>query len=444
MLQGYIDSISPDKLSLSGWVQLGEKGEEPALRLESGTECAGVTHFGAERPDVRSARGVANVSFTLTLEDPVQPEQLISKAHQVTAEVNGAKSFIPLGGNAYHRMLADFVKAAAAVPGARKAVLDALDAKESTLATHLSEVRKTAEAGELSFLGFPVGLRSSDDIAQIGMDGHLFLTGGSNALRDQYPEPGTAGQEAKLEATASKWAAVISDNVRALGELEIPFLQVVIPEKLTALRHLAPLPIPGPTPLFRRLDELMADEPRYLSFLQLFENWTGELSAWQKNDTHCSPAGSLAMAKALLAALPGCDQQALDHVELSDIVYRNGDLAGKFFDIPLWDKQYVPGPEVFAGSEIKLVHSYSPGHFVGSHNIWANDAAPIKKKIVVFGNSFFGAVTSPTRLSWWFARLFSEYHLKWENNVDLDYVKDVRPDYVVSQTIERFLIRPPA
>ena len=444
MLKGYVDSISPDKLSLTGWVQVGEDGEDPDLRLDLDGKQAGKAVFGAERADVRSALGVANKSFTLTLDTPLQSQNVLAKAHQVAAVADGVKSFIPLGGSAYHQLLADFVRASAAnVRGAREVMLEALEVKEFTLSKHFAEVRESSEAGELSYLGFPVGLRSSDDVGQIGKDGHLFLTGGSNALRDQYRAPKDAAEEALLEKRATMWASAIRTNSDVLDDLGIPFLQVVIPEKLTALRHLAPLAITGPTPLYRRLDELMANEPNYLSFLSMFEGWSADIGAWQRNDTHCSPAGTLAMARALLDRLPGCDPAILDGVDLTGTIYRNGDLAPKFFDIPLWDKQHIPAPGTLGDPEIELAFSHTPGNFVGSHNIWTNESAPIKKKVVVFGNSFFGSVTSPTRLSWWFARLFSEYHLKWENTVDLDYVRDVRPDFVIAQSIERFLVRPP-
>lgn len=444
MLKGYVDSISPDKLSLTGWVQVAEGGEDPNLWLDLDGTQAGTTVFGAERADVRSALGLANRSFTLTLETPLQSQNVLAKAHQVAAVADGVRSFIPLGGSAYHQLLADFVRTAAAnVSGSREVILEALEVKELNLSKHFAEVRASSEAGELSYLGFPVGLRSSDDVGQIGKDGHLFLTGGSNALRDQYGAPRDAAEEALLEERAATWASAVRTNSDVLADLGIPFLQVVIPEKLTALRHLAPLAITGPTPLYRRLDEIMANEPNYLSFLSLFEDWSGDIGAWQRNDTHCSPAGTLAMTRALLDRLPGCDSALLDGVELTGTIYRNGDMASKFFDIPLWDKQYVPAPGTLGDPEIELAFSHTPGNFVGSHNIWTNESAPIKKKVVVFGNSFFGGVTSPTRLSWWFARLFSEFHMKWENAVDMDYVRDVRPDFVIAQSIERFLVRPP-
>ncbi|GAA2141748.1 hypothetical protein GCM10009825_30600 [Arthrobacter humicola] len=444
MLQGYVDMISLDKRKLTGWVQLGRYGEEPHLQLGRHGDHAGSVIFGSERPDVRAARGIANTAFTLTFEDPLDIKSFILKTLQVTATVDGEISTIPLSSSAEVGLIADFVKQAATnTAGAREAILEALHIPDFTLSKHIDEVRETAESGDLSYIAFPVGLRSSNDVAQIGRDGHLFLTGGNNALRDQYVEPKNAAEQTALEEKAQRWVSTIRSTSRALNDMGIPFLQIVIPEKLTALRHLAPLPISGPTPLYRRVNELMDSTPDYLSFLDMFDNWSGDIEGWQRNDTHCSPAGSLAMARSILERLPDCHPGVLAGIELTGTVYRDGDLSAKFFDIPLWDRQHVPAPGSLDDSEIELAYSYNPGNFVDSHNIWINNRAPIKKKVLVFGNSFFGGVTSPTRLGWWFARLFSEYNMKWVNTVDMDLVKDVRPDFVIAQTIERFMVRPP-
>jgi hypothetical protein len=37
--------------------------------------------------------------------------------------------------------------------------------------------------------------------------------------------------------------------------------------------------------------------------------------------------------------------------------------------------------------------------------------------------------------------LFTEYHFKWETDSDYSYVEEIRPDFVICQSIERFLGR---
>lgn len=445
MIQGYVDVISKDGQTLTGWVQTSASGQKPILALATQNgQRVGSVAFGPERVDVTGALGIPNRSFTLTLDSPVDGHSLLVKASYVVADMNGESTRISLGGHAYHNLMGRFVKYAASnIKGTREVIVKALDIKEQSLSKHIDEVKVGGESGNLSYIGFPVGLRSSDGIAQIGKSGQMFLVGGSNALREQYREPATSTENDALQDKAQAWMDSIRISDETLGSLGIPFLQLVIPEKLTVLRHLAPFSVTGPTPLYRRLDELMTDEPHYLSFLKLFDCLPNKEDAWLANDTHCSPAGSLEMARALLRRLPGCDESLLDNVEFSDSTYRDGDLSGKFFDIPIWVKQRTPGQETFSGAKITHEYEFNPGHFVGSHNIWKNETAPIKKKLVVFGNSFFGGVASPTRLGWWMSRLFSEYHMKWQNTVDVEYVEKTQADFVIAQTIERFLVRPP-
>jgi hypothetical protein len=444
-VQGYVESISQDRLTLKGWVQLGQDGQEPRLQLNRNGEETGTAEFGLERPDVRAGRRIPNKAFILTLEEPLDGKHTIAESHRVIAAADGTVSTITLTPGAQIQLIADFAKdCVARIPQAREAILNALQVKERSLAHNLDEVRHTAQAGDLSYIAFPVGLRSSDDVAEIGRDGYLFLTGGNNALRDQYEQPKDAARAAAMEATAQQWVSGFQISNSRLQDRGVPFVQVIIPEKLTALRHLAPFPVDGPTPLYARVNQLMSGEPYYLSCLELFDAWSSRISGWQRNDTHCSPAGALAIARATLERLPGCETSLLAAVKLTGEAYHDGDLANKFFDIPIWDRHRTPAPGTLGEPDIELTYKHVPANFVGSRFAWKNKTAPIDKKVVVFGNSFFGSgVDQPSKIGWWFARLFSEYHFVWDNTVDFDYVDEVRPDYVVSQTIERFLVQAP-
>jgi hypothetical protein len=443
MLQGYVESLSADRLRLTGWVQLND-GETVPLFLDRAGNQDGTTVFGTERADVREARGIANRSFVLTLAAPLGYVDAYTKTHKVAARLDDDLIFLPLTSQAHKQIISGMVTEALRTSGVREAVLESLGVEDLGLSKHIDAVKSAGASGDLSPIGFPVGLLSPSGTAQIGRDGHLFLTGGSNALREQYEAPKNETAAQQLESRAQQWVALFRKTQRELLDLGIPFVQSIIPEKLTALRHLAPIAVPGPTPLYQRVSELMGDAPYYVDMLPLFETWGDNVCGWQKNDSHCSPAGSLAMAKALLASLPGCDHRVLDDVQLTGEAYLDGDLSNKFFNIPIWDRHHIPEPGTLGSSAIKQAYAHTPDNFVGSHFVWKNEDAPIQRTVVVFGNSFFGSsVENPARLGWWFARLFSEYHFRWENTVDVEYVRSTHPDFVIAQTIERFLVRPP-
>lgn len=136
MLQGYVDSISPDKLTLTGWIQVDPSGQPPALHFDRNGEVSGAAVFGHERADVVASLGVPNRVFTLSLDEPAESHHLLAKSHHVAAVVDGVRSPVQLGGRAYHQMMADFVTTASAnSSGTREVILDALQVKESGLAS---------------------------------------------------------------------------------------------------------------------------------------------------------------------------------------------------------------------------------------------------------------------------------------------------------------------
>jgi hypothetical protein len=96
-------------------------------------------------------------------------------------------------------------------------------------------------------------------------------------------------------------------------------------------------------------------------------------------------------------------------------------------------------------SNIELILSCDPenGH-QGRQRVWRNKTAPIKKIVVCFGGSSFERGENSGNLSWWFARLFSEFHFIWSSDFDADYIEATSPDIVICQSIERFLTEVPA
>lgn len=443
--RGNVDNMSSDGRMFSGWVQTNQHGESPRVHLRIQGKHLGKVEIRGERPDVLKAHGIGNKAYTLILNESPNPLDLVSGRAYLVAEYDGTLIPLEFGPQAKAAALAAVLDTVfGSSSDARGKVAEAIEAPHQKLVENALRVESRAKAGELSSLLFPVGLTSPDGSAQLGKDGFLFLTGGSNSLSGQYREPSVGEEARRQENKARRWESMIRANKSRLSKDGIGFIQIVIPEKLTVLKHLAPISISGPTPLFRRLNSLLHGELYYQNCLSEFTGWSGPYPIFEKNDSHCSPSGSLALVRLILTSLQIDITDIISNIDMPKRRIHSGDLALRFFGIPIWDEHHAPRDDAFGQPRVKEVFSESPGNHVGSHRVWRNPSAPIQKTIIVFGNSFFSTdVNMPAKLSWWFARIFSEYHFIWDSKVNHDYIAQVEPDYVVSQTIERFLARPP-
>ena len=224
----------------------------------------------------------------------------------------------------------------------------------------------------------------------------------------------------------------------------ITYLQTLTRKKSTALRHLAPTPITAPTPLLGRLHESLLEESFYLDGLELWEKWDdpGD-DPYFEPDTHFSPAGAKHFFLRLVEALGAGGQSEVAEVELDAIRVRRGDLSDRF-GLPIYARSLGAEPRGHgdAGPGASRSSTASPRPPCGgSRYAFRNSAAPIDRKVLVFGNSFFQNGDFAHHLSWWAKHFFADFTFIWEPDVDWALVDELAPDVVVGQTIERFLPR---
>ena len=100
------------------------------------------------------------------------------------------------------------------------------------------------------------------------------------------------------------------------------------------------------------------------------------------------------------------------------------------------DEVYINGKKSIADS--LLIKKPSEGFF-GTIAKFRNVNAEIQKKILVFGNSFFSTGYNSTRLTFFFSKIFSEFTFLWTPTFDEKFLCDESPDFVLCQTVERFL-----
>ncbi len=302
-----------------------------------------------------------------------------------------------------------------------------------------------------------VGTISKDRSAILGREGTIFLYEGNNALFTQYQQEtlSEAGQ-----ALATQWATVISERIAFFNKHQIPFAQIVIPEKTFALQKHFPITIKTPTRLLAAVEAWAKDHPeicagKYISAIDSFAAAQDAELYYQKTDSHFSARGAIATTKILLNALAAQSEVVarglpeiealLARVQSSATPTRllTGDLATRFFGVPLFEEDLDIRYETLFGekNQVVLHEHYKPpgGNLTNTRMIWHHPQAPLDLKVVAFANSFFERGGACTTLSWWFKHLCREFHMVWSREYNPKYVEDVKPDAVICQTIERFL-----
>lgn len=288
-----------------------------------------------------------------------------------------------------------------------------------------------------SHLPFPVGFRSPDGSATLGKEGFVFLIGGSNNILLQYaPSCTDAG------TLAGKWIEIVNTRYASVTKLGAKYLHVLIPEKISILPELMDREIDAPTKLLTAIEAGIlqsAAAPCLIPALAMFQGLDVRKECCAKLDSHLSARGSFELFRSI--ASEHFDFKAPDYEfrfgrkKLGDLSHR---MTGYFCPETCYEIDKDDLPE-FAFTA-KLISEVKPADGLkGTSQVWKNESAPINAKIVVFGNSYFSFEhNGQSALSWWFARYFTEFHFIWTNEVELDYVEQHRPDFVLWQGVERF------
>jgi hypothetical protein len=175
----------------------------------------------------------------------------------------------------------------------------------------------------------------------------------------------------------------------------------------------------------------------YVPVLPLFRSH-GERCV-HRLDSHQSAYGSYVIAHHVAHVF---GYAGLEDLSFGGQVFRSGDLSLRFFGVPLYEHAEEPnisGHSTLSAAPRQIEQFLPPtGGHVGSRYVWHNPNAPIKRRAVVFGNSCFER-GGRWRLSWWFARLFEDFHFVWDIDVHDDYAAHVGADVVIGQTMERFM-----
>lgn len=307
----------------------------------------------------------------------------------------------------------------------------------------MRSAKDLTEANDLSMLPVPIGTYSVDRVACVGHEGFLFLAGGSNNLLRQYEVALTDPVVAKKSA---EWINAFVNRKNIIEKNGARFIQMVIPEKTSLLSEYFPEKINPPSALYRRTvssRSLSADW--FMDVYKIFSEHPDKKLFFRKLDTHLTVRGAVVIMNAILEIL---GESLRINVDCTKNVIRKSDLGPKLH--PFFEKEVCEDIDSdkwrHIGDGVQLVEEALPpakGH-IGTRLVFKNEKAPLNIKAIAFGNSFFERGGSATGLTWWSARVFREFHFLWSPDVNLEYIESISPDLVISQTIERFLSRPPA
>lgn len=429
-MKALIDEVSADRKSVSGWIEVGDPSVLPRIvAIYDGTEIA-LAELGPGRNDVFVATGLENRAFTIAVDRPIGDLDILGGRFRVCLLKDGSFVEVSFSNGGRRREAERTIRILGGV----------LPDSAALVRTPIDNLRPTSP-DEMSPIGFPVGLTSSDRSALVGPGGHLFLVGATNNVADQYRPAETRREAARIDGLAASWASLIDARRSRLDNLGIDFIQVIIPEKLTMLG--SAIGFDRPTALLSCLENRLSGVEYYVSALSLLAKWEGAAELWLKLDSHLAPAGSYVVVQGILGSISGASVE-LAVENFTTPVFYQGDLTRRIFGFDVWDYCFAPdaGSYFMASVDCELVRSEDPreGGHIGIQRVWRNPAAPIDLCVVVFGNSFFGADnTSPTRLNWWFTRIFTQVHFLWSPLVDDDYAVSVGADLVVAQGVERYL-----
>jgi hypothetical protein len=221
-------------------------------------------------------------------------------------------------------------------------------------------------------------------------------------------------------------------------------LNIIIPNKATILNDLYPEALPQKVtyPLRFILDS-PSPSSLYIPFVK--KNEVAKNLIYRRNDSHLTIIGNIFIANEIIriCAATNSTNFNIDAIETKEAIH-NGDLGGKF-NPPIPEKLYIPDWTKGLTNQnyiLKTKEIITTGHN-GTKQSFICKNAPIKKSILIFGNSFFEKIPS-WGISPFIAPFFYEYHFVWSPEIDWNYVRAIDPDIIVFQTCERFLTKVPA
>ncbi len=284
----------------------------------------------------------------------------------------------------------------------------------------------------------------------VGRDGWLFLTGGRNRVLEQYGRPGISRN------TLWRWRRHVADRAQRTARLGAVYCHVVAPEKLTiyhdAVDRLAFDPERAPALRLRRWLRGSRGAPALIDLVGPMRAARWNAPLYRRTDTHWTFAGCDLAYRTILGRLGVAPRDDIAGRRRRETFSYSGDLGVKLLTMPaetVEDCRFESRARRIHANGL-LTHFEAVGRpldaHIGAHAVFRNDdPAADPRRVVIFGDSYAQhSVMAPVAtLTPFLADTFREVHFLWSTSLDWDYIAEVRPDFVVGEIAERFMIDRP-
>jgi alginate O-acetyltransferase complex protein AlgJ len=302
----------------------------------------------------------------------------------------------------------------------------------------------------------------------IGEDGWLFLTGGEHQVINLYRE-----DSAFTTDMARAWVSLLRQRADQLMPRGIDYVHLAVPDKLTLLnRHYADtLQNTDGSPIRQLKAHHESELPNFLNVVPYLTQGIEKYPVFWKTDSHWTAWGCY-MAYQLLCSRLGIptnteilnypfteSEMILDlgrshgvsavgagmvqpenirtyhldryskRVYANEVIRYRENLNLDGFSQRVLDASHAGNAEAMSAISASMVEGQ------GSHVIYENNSnTAFNKKIVLFGDSF--SDYRQNLLTAMLAETVREVHFVWSHSIDHEYVRQVRPDIVISQSSE--------
>ena len=281
------------------------------------------------------------------------------------------------------------------------------------------------------------GTRSQDEVAIVGREGWLFLSGGTNANLEQF-----RGEVPMEQGWLDGWRRLLERRSAAVDALGAQMTFLIVPDKLAVYQGFYPgdLTGHGPRPVQRLLEE--AGLPITYPLEELRARAQHE-DVFLRTDSHLSLVGNHVLHHALCAALGVPSRVTLEAAPRAEYL-TSGDLGSRFDPQILEVARIVRGLLGACVTEDNRDEIAAVGGHIGTRRVYVNDGAPDARTAVIFGDSYGFGAEYYQGVAWFMAQQYGEVHFVWVPlGWDPGYVRDVGAQIVVFQAAERFVARLP-